>query len=299
MAAPAPSAAAPSARPSFPSFGHMSKEPRLAGKVAVISGASRGFGQAIAVRFVEEGARVVCLSRSSCDDTFALIGSIVGLSVPVSEVALWVAADIASEADCAKVTDAVGAKWGDKIHVLVNNAALFVFHSVEHATAEDWDRSAAVNIKGHALLTKAVLPYMKRAGGGSIVWQGSISAFLAQPNCATYSTMKGAIVQMARNCAYDFAKYGIRSNCVCAGTIETPISAVERAEHGWTFDEWQKLKVKDVMMGRVGTTREIANATLFFASEESSYCTGTHLMCDGGQTVNTVGPEDLPANAFA
>jgi 3-hydroxybutyrate dehydrogenase len=89
------------------------------------------------------------------------------------------------------VTAAVEARWGDRIHVLVNNAALFVFKSVEDATAEDWDRSASVNIKGHALLTKAVLPYMKRAGGGSIVWQGSISSFLAQPNCATYSTMKG------------------------------------------------------------------------------------------------------------
>jgi NAD(P)-dependent dehydrogenase (short-subunit alcohol dehydrogenase family) len=205
-------------RPTFPAAAHMSKEPRLAGKVAVISGASRGFGQAIAVRFVEEGARVVLLSRSPCDETFKLIASIEG-APPVDDVALWVASDISSEADCKKVTDATEAKWGDKIHVLVNNAALFVFESVEHATAEDWDRSAAVNIKGHALLTKvrrrsgavactgpplgrgrshptptlgpaaeptqAVLPFMKRAGGGSIVFQGSISSFIAQPNCAT------------------------------------------------------------------------------------------------------------------
>ena len=161
--------------------------------------------------------------------------------------------------------------------MLVNNAALFVFHSVETATADDWDRSAAVNIKGHALLTKACLPYMKAAGGGSIVFQGSISSFLAQPNCATYSTMKGAIVQLARNCAYDFAKYGIRCNSVCAGTVETPISREERAAHGWTFEQWQALKTKDVMLGRVGHVREVANATLFFACAESSYCTATHL----------------------
>jgi len=137
------------------------------------------------------------------------------------------------------------------------------------------------------LLTKHLLPYMKNINA-SIVWQGSISSFLAQPNCATYSTMKGAIVQMARNCAYDFAKYGIRSNSVCAGTIETPISEVERRDHNWTYDEWQKLKVKDVMLGRVGCVREVANATLFFASDESSYCTATHLMVDGGQTPCTV-----------
>lgn len=195
-------AGAPPPKPTFPNFGRMSKEPRLAGKVCVISGASRGFGQAIAVRFVEEGGKVVLLARSSMDETYGLIKQIEGVPA-VEDVAIHVAADISSEEDCAKVTDAVKAKWGDKIHVLVNNAALFVFKSVEDATAEDWDRSASVNIKGHALLTKAVLPLMKNAGGGSIVWQGSISAFLAQPGCATYSAMKSAICQLSRNCAYD------------------------------------------------------------------------------------------------
>ena len=183
------------------------------------------------------------------------------------------------------------AAFGSTVHILVNNAALFVFKSIEHASAADWDASAAVNIRGHALLTKHLLPALKAAapsGGASIVWQGSISSFLAQPDCATYSTMKGAIVQLARNAAYDFAKYGIRSNSVCAGTIETPISAVERAEHGWSYEQWQALKVKDVMLGRVGTVREIANATLFFASDEASYCTATHLMVDGGQTPCTI-----------
>ena len=83
-------------------------------------------------------------------------------------------------------------------------------------------------------------------------------------------------------------KYNIRVNSVCAGTIETPISAEERKAHGWTYEEWEALKVKDVMLGRVGNTREIANATLFFACAESSYCTATHLMVDGGQTPCTV-----------
>lgn len=84
------------------------------------------------------------------------------------------------------------------------------------------------------------------------------------------------------------SKYDIRVNSVCAGTIETPISADERKAHGWTYDEWEALKIKDVMLGRVGNTREIANATLFFSSNESSYCTATHLMVDGGQTPCTI-----------
>jgi len=281
------SSAAPASDARFALCGAMSREPRLAGKVAVISGASRGFGQGIAVRFVEEGARVVLLSRGSCADTLALIAGLPGLAPRrVEDVAQWVPADLASEAACAAAAAAALAAFGPDVHILVNNAAAFVFKSVESATAEDWDGSAAVNIRGHALLTKALLPAMKGRRGASIVWQGSISSFLAQPDCATYSATKAAIVQLARNCAYDFAKYGIRSNSVCAGTIETPISAVERKEHGWTFDEWQALKTRDVMLGRVGTVREIANATLFFASAESSYCTAAHLMVDGGQTSN-------------
>ncbi len=189
-------------------FGHMSKEPRMQDKVVMISGASRGFGQGIAVRFLEEGAKVVLLARSSMAETLGLMAQIAGIPAGHVEAnTLCLATDIESEADCQKAAAATVAKFGPVIHCLVNNAALFVFHSVETASAEDWDRSAAVNIKGHALLTKAVLPHMKGIpdSGGSIIFQGSISSFLAQPNCATYATMKGALVQLARNCAYDFA----------------------------------------------------------------------------------------------
>ncbi len=157
---------------------------------------------------------------------------------------------------------------------------------METAAPEDWDASCRVNIRGHAVATKAVLPHMKHAGG-SIVFLGSISSYLAQPGCATYATMKGAIVQLARNCAYDLSRYSIRCNSLCAGTIETPISAAEREAHGWSLDEWERIKTKDVMLRRVGTQREVANAALFLASDESSYCTGSSLMVDGGQTACT------------
>jgi len=266
--------------------GHLSKEPRLKDKIAIITGASRGFGQAIAIRFVEEGAKVVLVARGDCNETLQLIGQIPG--VDVDKVALYCACDISSEEEVKNTIRHAISKFGEKIHVLVNNAAVFIFHSVEDATADDWDRTAAVNIKGHALMTKHVIPAMKKAGGGSIIFQGSISSFVAQPNCCTYSTAKGAIVQMARNCAYDLAKYNIRVNSVCAGTIETPISVQERKDHGWTEKFWENLKTQDVMLGRVGHVREIANATLFFACDESSYCTGADLMVDGGQTSCTV-----------
>ena len=201
------SSAAHAAPPDYPRFGRLSAEPRLPNQTCIISGASRGFGQAIAVRFLEEGANVVMLSRSPCAETLSLMAQVAGVTPEyVAAHTLWVSADIEQEAECVAAVAAAVARFGAAIHVLVNNAALFVFHSVETASAEDWDRSAAVNIKGHALLTKAALPHMKAVpGGASIVFQGSISSFLAQPNCATYATMKGALVQLARNCAYDFA----------------------------------------------------------------------------------------------
>ena len=147
----------------------MSREPRLAGKVAVISGASRGFGQAIAVRFVEEGAKVVCLSRSGCDETLSQIAQIDGLDKDVSAVAISVKCDISNESNIQRMYQSMADVFGDKLHILVNNAALFIFESVENATSEMWDRSSAVNIKGHALMTKHAIPFMKNAGGGSIV----------------------------------------------------------------------------------------------------------------------------------
>jgi len=238
---------------------------------------------------------VVLISRTSCADTFELLAKIEGVK-NASDVALWCKADLASESDIKSVVRETTAKFGDTVHVLINNAALFIFKSVEEATADDWARSAQVNITGHALLIREFLPSLKRANGASIVFQGSISSFLAQPNCATYSTMKGAICQLARNCAYDLAKYRIRVNTVCAGTIETPISEEERRAHGWSFAEWQRLKTQDVMLGRVGDVREVANATLFLASDESSYTTAADLLVDGGQVPCTVAPKFAEAS---
>ena len=274
------------------SMGRLSREPRLLGKVAIITGASRGFGQSIAIRFVEEGAKVVLCSRSGCIKTVQLIREIQGISC-VDDIIIDLKCDISNEESIASLVNATEKKFGEAVHILVNNAAAFVFHSVETASSADWQHSCATNIVGNAMMTKKFLPLLKKGAeqfeaGASIIFQGSISSFLAQPNCATYSVTKAAILQMTKNSAYDFAKYNIRVNAVCAGTVETPISQTERDAHGWTYEEWEERKVKDVMMKRVGNVREVANATLFYASDESSYCTGGYLMVDGGQTSCTI-----------
>jgi NAD(P)-dependent dehydrogenase (short-subunit alcohol dehydrogenase family) len=283
------------AAPSKAPASQMSLEPRLKGKVAIITGASRGLGQAIAIKYVEQGCRVILLDVLDCHETLAKIGAIENLNKPLCHAAIYIHCDISNENQVKKAIDlAVQHFDGPKIDILVNNACAFVFKSVEDASVADWQKSMNVNIRGHALVTKYCLPYMKHAAnktpghGPSIIFQASISSFRAQPNCATYATTKGAIVQLARNCAYDLAKYNIRCNSICAGTIETPISEQERLEHGWSYEEWEKLKTQDVMLGRVGTPVEIANAAVFFGSDESSYCTGSHLHVDGGAAACTV-----------
>ena len=299
----------------------MSKAPRLKDKVAIITGASRGIGQAIAIKFVQEGSRVVLLDVADCNETLSIIRQIRGRNnnnnnnEVVAEnnddnVAMYIKCDISDET---QVQNAIrramerqqqhGNGTGKpRIDVLVNNACCFVFENVEDATVDDWMKSMKVNILGHALVTKHCLPYMKHhapssstsssesspkeallGSGPSIIFQGSISSFIGQPNCATYATMKGAILQMARNCAYDLAKYNIRVNTICAGTIETPISQIERTEHNWTYEQWSKLKTQTTLLQRVGTPMEVANVAVFLAnSNESSYITGTHIMVDGG-----------------
>jgi len=267
-------------------LGRLSLEPRLKGKVCVITGAARGIGQAVAVRFVEEGAKIVLVDVLSCEETLGQISKING--VEVNDVALAVTCDISNEEAVLNMVKVIEAKFGQHVHVLVNNAVKFIFKTVDTASPEDWDKSCAVNIRGSALVTKHILPNMKASGGGSIVFMGSISSFSAQPTCATYSVTKAANLQMAKNFAFDLAKYHIRVNTVCPGVIWTPISSIERKEQGWSYEEWEKWRIGDVMMQRIGHVREVANAILFFASDESSYCTGTDLMVDGGQRHCTV-----------
>ena len=222
-------------------LGRLSKEPRLEGKVAIISGASRGFGQAIAIRFVEEAAKVVLCSLDACDETVEIISNIKGID-NVSNVALNIQCDIADKDSLKSMLREVEKAFGPKVHILVNNAATFVFHSVESETMADWQKSCTTNIIDSALITKYCIPFLKQgaaecAAGASIIFQGSISSFLAQPNCATYSVTKAAVFQMAKNCAYDLAKYNIRVNAICAGVVETPIGKTEREVHGWTYEE--------------------------------------------------------------
>jgi len=250
---------------------------RLQGKIAAITGAATGLGEATALLFAEEGAHVVV---ADFDDA--------GGERTVSEIrkkgaeALFVHADISKESDARGIAEEAVRVFGG-IDVLVNNAAVFVLKGFD-ATVAEWQRSLGINVIGTALVTKYVAEVMKKNGRGAIVNLSSVSAWIAQSNMFAYSSTKAAILQMTRNMAMDLAPYGIRVNVVCPGTIMTAAVRRYMQERGMTLDQLNAEEGAKTLLKRVGQQREVANAILFLASDDASYITGTHLMVDGGYT---------------
>ncbi len=250
---------------------------RFKDKVAIVTGAASGIGQATAVLLGEEGARVVVADIDS-----------EGGEKTVSEIkdrggeAILVPADISREEDAKNISDQAVKAFG-KINILINNAAAFVFKGVE-ATVEDWHRTLDVNVIGTSLCTKYAAEHIKNAGGGAVILLGSISSFVAQPQFITYSATKGALLQMTRNMAMDLAPQNIRVNCVCPGVVLTPASFRHIKEIGITLEEFKSEMGAACFLNRVADPREIACAILFLASDEASFVTGTHLIVDGGYT---------------
>jgi NAD(P)-dependent dehydrogenase (short-subunit alcohol dehydrogenase family) len=250
---------------------------RLRDQVAIITGSGSGIGQATALRFSEEGAKVVVvdIDRAGAERTCSLIHQ-------QGRESLLVNADISKEECARQITEDTKRAYGS-IDILVNNAAVFVLKGLQ-ATAEDWLHSLSVNVMGTALCTKYAVEDMKKKRKGAIVNLGSISSFIAQPEFVTYSTTKAAILQMTRNMAMDLAPFNIRVNCVCPGSILTPICYAEAEQAGITMEEYLAKQASTHLLKRVGEPREVANAILFLASDEASFITGSHLMVDGGYT---------------
>ena len=251
---------------------------RLANKVAVVTGSSSGIGRATAIRFAEEGAAVCVadLDVRGGEETVAQIKAAGGR-------AFFHKTDISIESEVRELMNTAARELGGP-DILVNNAAAFVFGTVEEASEQDWDRVLNVNVKGYAFCSKYAIPHMRKRGGGSIVNLGSISSFIAQPAFVPYNTSKGAVLQMTRCLAFDLAPDNIRVNCVCPGAIDTPAIMLDAASKGLTKEQVVELNKPLHLIKRMGDPREVANAILFLASEEASFITATPLMVDGGYT---------------
>ena len=250
---------------------------RLKGKVALISGGATGMGGAASRLFAAEGAAVGIVDRNR-EAGLAAVEDI----RKAGGTAVFAEADVSKAADVARAVAEVGAALG-AIRVLFNHAGTIIIKPFLETTEEEWDWLMAVNVKSMFLMTKAVLPQMIAAGGGSIVCTSSISGLVSTPMEVLYSATKGACHMFARAIAVDFRDQGIRCNAVCPGFVRTPHGLREVKELSALGVDASDAALA-VSQGRICEPEEVARAALFLASDEASFVNGTHLFVDNGFT---------------
>ncbi len=245
---------------------------RLAGKVALVSGAASGMGQSEATIFAREGAKVVVA------DILEMEGKQVAEKIAAGGgQARFVKLDVTSEAEWDAAVKAAVDAFG-KLDVLVNNAGISGTYDTDMLSSAAWDKVMAVNAKGVFLGMKAAIPLMKKAGGGAIVNISSISGFVGQDGVhMAYNASKGAVRIMTKTAAVQLAGDGIRVNSVHPGFMPPMRTSKTSAD-----PTWRAKMLGAVPMKREGRVEEVAHAVLFLASDEASYITGTELVVDGG-----------------
>ena len=253
---------------------------RLEKKRAIITGAGTGIGRAIAERFSREGAKVMVaeIEEPGGKQTVSRI-------IQSGGTAVFQQTDTSLEDSIQSMVERTVSEFGG-IDIVVNNAAAFVFGSIEETEADEWSKVLGVNVVGYANTIKTALPYLKQSGNGAIINVASVSSFIAQPEFVPYNTSKGAVSQLTRCLAMDLAKYKIRVNAVCPGAIYTRASERHMDFMGIDYKKGRELFGQDAVMKRMGEPAEIANGVLFLASDEASFITGEHLVIDGGATLD-------------
>jgi len=245
----------------------------LAGKSAVITGAGNGIGRAIALAFAQAKANVACVDIDA-KAAEATVAAIANEGVKTQAVRC----DVADEADVAAAARAILQKF-PAIHILVNGAAGYDPNgTVLDLTLSDWNRVFAVNVGGAFLMSRAILPAMVAAGGGSIIHIASQLGSVAAPRRAAYCATKGALIQLAKAMATDHAAQKIRVNTLSPGAVET-----ERlVKRFGDMETARRMAGPKHLLQRLGQPEEIARAAVFLASDASSFMTGADLLVDGG-----------------
>lgn len=240
---------------------------RLAGKVAIITGAARGQGAAEAKLFVEHGAKVVL--GDVLDEGRAVADGL-------GDAATFVPMDIRREEDWAAAVEAAEALG--PLNVLINNAAVVHFSSIVETTLEDYKRVIDVNQVGTFLGIRSVIEPMKAAGGGSIINVSSIDGLHSAAGLSAYSSTKWAVRGLTKNAAIELGQYGIRVNSVHPGGMYTEMGG----KGGQTEEEMNRSVYSRFPIPRVGQPEEVAEVIVFLATDEGSYCTGSEFVADGG-----------------
>jgi len=247
---------------------------RVAGKTAFVSGAASGIGLAAAKRLAEEGAQLVLADRAA-DRLATALEEFSGREKPSSIVM-----DVTSEDDWRRAADHVADRFG-RLDILVNNAGYGAFCSIENTSLKTWRSIIAVNLDSVFLATKYLLPLLAASPGGSIINMSSIRGIVGGENAASYSAAKGGVRLLTKCTALECAglKNGVRANSIHPGHVETPLTA-----KAYSDPDLAREFLSHTPIGRFARPREIADAILFLASDESAYMTGAELVIDGGMT---------------
>jgi len=245
-------------------------ERRLAGKVAIVTGAARGQGAGVARVFAAEGARVALL------DVLDDMGE--RLAAELGPAARYFHCDVAREADVVAAVDGAAACFGG-LDVLYNNAAVITYgRQIADLPTEQWDRTLAVNLRGPFLCAKYALPHLLRRGGGVIINVSSHGAFQASPTgVADYAVAKGGLVTLTHYLASEYGSQRVRANCIAPGPVPTDLNAPFLGT-----PEGRAQTALWIPLGRVGEIEDVARAALFLASDEAKWITGAVLRVDGG-----------------
>jgi NAD(P)-dependent dehydrogenase (short-subunit alcohol dehydrogenase family) len=250
---------------------------RFANKKVFISGGATGIGEVAALLFAQQGAIVTIFDRDIENGEKCLQKILDG-----GGRGIFISGNLIYPEEIEKAIDQSLKTYGG-IDILINNAGVESPYSVHEMPIEEWDRVMAVNLRGMYLMAKAVIPIMKKSGGGAIVNTASISGLLGWPISAAYCASKGGVIQLTKQMAVDYAQDNIRVNCIAPGTTLTPL--IERIFQQESEPEKAKQQISQMHpLGRFAQPEEIAQAILFLASEDASFITGAVLPVDGGYT---------------
>jgi len=242
-----------------------------------VSGATSGIGEAAARLLAAEGASVVI---AGIDEER---GRAVALEIAsAGGRAVFHACDVSREEAVRASIDRAACELGG-LHVLVNNAGIILVKLLDECTRDDWERVFAVNVRSIFFAVKHAVPHLRRSGGGSIVNVGSISSFVGQASTPIYTASKGAVLQLTRSIALDYAADGIRANCICPGITDTPMLR-EHLEKQPDPGAALAKRLRRVPTGKALAPEEVARAILYLACDDSAGVTGTSLVIDGGYT---------------
>lgn len=258
-----------------------SGRPRLAGKVAIVTGAASGIGKATALLCAREGAKVIIADINESD----------GMEVERQiknggGEATFIRTDVTKELDAQIMIHTAIEKYG-KLDILVNNAGILLEGSITSTAPEDWQRVLDINLNSVYMCCRFAIPEMIKNGGGAIVNTSSIQGVTGFYNSAGYAASKGAILALTRQTAREYAGLGIRVNSICPGIIYTPIfgKAVEKpSDREGLFENWSK----QMPVGYFGLPEDIAFASVYLVSDESSFITGANLVIDGGLSIRGI-----------